>query len=165
MADGGNTGPNLHAMGLLDAKKPTGGNENPTDIFDAFTKLFDQLPKIFSKVVAPITTGLSINFDSLMKTGVFVNADITKAALQVNNPIVRQNMDVNGGMLANLIIEGSQIASAKDFSKISVPQIEGMSYGTAISDISPSVLGTLSPPIFAEVGPARSLGGGEIAMA
>lgn len=156
---GGSTGPNLHAMGLLDAKPAAGGaSENPKDIFDMITKTFDQVTKIVSKVVAPVVTGISVNLDSLMKSGVFVNADVTKAALQMNNPILRQNMDVNGGMLANVIIEGTQIASAKDFSKISIPTIEGMSYGNAISDISPAVLGTLSPPNFAEIGPSRGSG-------
>jgi hypothetical protein len=141
-------------MGMLDGKKPADAAQNPKSLDEFLTGLFEQFSKWASKMVG------GMKFDSLLNTGLLANVDITKAGIQVNNQILKQNFDVQGGTLANVLSEGTQIASVKDFSKIQVPPIEGLGIG-APERVSMADLGNFTPDFTPSRGP--SMGGMEMA--
>jgi hypothetical protein len=124
---------------------PAGPEAKPESVFDVLTQSLD---KAFALVGKMITT---VNLEKVGSTGIFSHIDFQKGAIQANNNILHQGVipDARGGVLANVIADGTQIASVRDFSKINMPSIEGMAMNTGI-DISPANLGTLTPQSFSD---------------
>lgn len=85
-----------------------------------------------------------------LKSVALIKADATGPGLA--------HFDAKGGVLVNTLAEGLQVASVKDFSRISIPPIEGIPI-QAGEPISMASLGTFSPPSI-----GASMGGMEMGV-
>ncbi|MDX1975093.1 MAG: hypothetical protein SFT92_05395 [Rickettsiales bacterium] len=99
-------------------------NAKPTDLSDFINKLFEKLGDW-------VTKATGVNVTSFFNTGMFANAKIEQAGIQVNNQIMKQGLlpDAPGGALAQI---ATQVFNNK-FDGVSAPPIGEGSYGSSSS--------------------------------
>ncbi len=151
MSDGG---PALSAdrVAQINAANAAPPSDKPKTLDEFISSLMEMPMRIISKLTP-------VNAEAALKTGVFVNADITKAGIQVNNQIMKANPLAISSNIGNMIAEGVQVASVKDFSGVKGTAVEGIPVQAAVhipmSDLFVSMPPSHTPNISA---PERSMG-------
>ena len=142
------------ARGIGTGNGPAAPDAKPESVFDVLTQSLDKALALVGKMLT------TVNLEKVGSTGIFAHVDFQKGAIQANNTILHQGVipDARGGVLANIIADGTQIASVRDFGKLNVPPIEGMAMNTGV-DVSPASLGTLTPPSFGDASAGMGRGG------
>lgn len=146
-------------MGIGMGGGPASPDAKPESVFDVLTQALDKAMALVGKMVT------TMNLEKVGSTGIFAHVDFQQGAIKANNNILHQGIipDARGGVLANILADGTQIASVRDFSKINVPPVDGMAMNTGV-DISPANLGTLTPQTFSEAAGGMGRGGGDMGI-
>lgn len=127
MADGPQLeDPGVIAQRMMGAGK-SGGDQDNDDFFEKTSRILSRL--------------LGIRLNTLFNVGILANLKLAQSSF--DKPINQgaSGLNVRGGAGTNFIAKSLQLDSAKDFSKIAKPAIEGF----PVQSMSYASLGNLAP--------------------